>query len=454
MAKKMEDGKEKRHRILKRSKTGIEVEFHLINKRGRISSRASDIIARIKKLHPGIEVTSEIGRSMIEFGSYPDVETYNPALNLADSLEKAGRVCEDSGLMIYPFATYPGRFRPLMNRADSYSVKKKVFGTDRIAIACSVTGFHHHYTLPKGVFDTKSRMLRLLKKSKLEHSMVSSYNFEIAIDPALTLLTQSSPFYQGLYYCKDSRMILYRGGKKLRYKKGLYGKAQQVGGLPPYKQTATDLFDSLARRWRRWERLVKKADPGADFDRLYPNKLDITWNPVKLNKHGTLEQRGMSANYLSVIVAVTILLKFCLKKIQREFIEVVPADFAVNEPFKIENGVLYIPPHSYVRNRLQPWSAYFGYEHEDMHSYTKKFFSFARSLTPKRYYRMIRPLYDMIENKSSVSDQVISYAKKSGYLNNGSLSQDDAAELALHYARQFPVDLKKTRKALERLSSL
>ena len=88
----------------------------------------------------------------------------------------------------------------------------------------------------------------VLIDSKLKQSMLSCYNFEIAIDPIITLFTQSSPFVDGEYLAKDSRMVIYRGGGKLKYSKGLYSSHQQFGALPPYKQTATDLYSSLKLR--------------------------------------------------------------------------------------------------------------------------------------------------------------------------------------------------------------
>jgi len=432
--------------------TGIETEFHLIDTEGRISPRASEVIHALRKRHPDIRVVPEIGKNMIEFNSYPDVYPDNPALDLMRSLELASQVCEEKGVMMYPFGTYPGRFKPEFTDKPVYALKKKIFGPARSEILCRTAGFHHHYTLPKGVFDSRKKEVRLMKKSKLERTMISSYNLEIAADPVLTLLTQSSPFYQGKNFAKDTRVIAYRGGKKLRYMEGAYANLQQMGGLPPYKQTATDLFISLRKRWKRWEDEVSKADPDADFGRLYPYKLDIGWHPVKINKHGTLEQRGMDVNFVSTVLGVTVLLKYCLKEIHREFIEVIPADFGVDEAFKIEKNIMYIPPHTYVRDKFQPWSAYLGFGQDEMYRYAKRFFNMAKTLTPKRYSRVLRPIQDMIDQKRSMSDEILRYATYKGYIDNKEISDDDARELALFYAKKFPKDIEKTKESLLRVA--
>ena len=436
---------------LKNSKTGLEAEFHLIDEKGLISDRASEIISASNKKNEEVVLTKEIGNNIIEFGCYPDVETYNPTLHLIESIEKVADLCQSKDLSIYPFATYPGKFKSVLSNDKKYNIQKKIFG-DRIGITSRVTGFHHHYSLPKGVFDAQSKSFRVLRKSKIARSLTSSYNFEIASDPVLTLFTQSSPFYEGVNLAKDSRVVVYRGGKKLKYMEGLYAKHQQIGGLPPYKHTATDLLISLNKRWDRWRREVKKASPNTNFDKMYPNKLEIGWHPVKINKHGTLEQRGMDINFPSILMAVTVLLKFCLKNIQRDFIEVMPVDFGMDEAFKLENGILYIPPHTSIRDNLQKWSAYDGYSKKQMHKYAKRFFSFARSITPKRYSRIIKPVYEMIDDKSSVSDKILKYAKYKGYLQDGKISNEDAAKLALYYSSQFSKDLKHTQKALQRVS--
>jgi hypothetical protein len=438
---------------LKRSMTGLEVEYFLIDNKGKISHKAPGIISSLLEHDP--HIMPEIGKNMVEFGCYPNVDTYYPSLNMMDSLERAINFCQKKELQFYPFATYPGSFVPKLNTSKKYKTHIKIYGIEKKNIAARVAGFHHHYSLPKGVFDKEKKMLRILRKGKLGRSLMSSYNFEIASDPVLTLFAQSSPFYQGKFIAKDSRALAYRGGKKLGYEHGLYSNHQQLGGLPPYKQTATDLMVSLEKRWQRFEAEAHKVDPKIDLNKLYPYKLDITWNPVKINKHGTLEQRGMDVNLPSVMIAIAVLLKFCLKKIQREFLEILPADHGVDEAFKVEGGVLYVPPHTVIRDTLQSLSVYHGYKSDLMHNYTKRFFSFAQSCTPKSYNKIISPVKEMIENRTSISDKILTYAKRKGFVNKtGGISNKNAAQLALHYSAMLPRDLAETKKNLEKMSSV
>jgi hypothetical protein len=442
------------NRPLKRSKTGLEVEMHLIDSNGKISNNAPDIISAVSEFDPKIPIVKECGKNMVEFGCYPAVDVINPALDLIKSLEATIEIADKQGISLFPFATYPGKFIPETSQGEGYCLKKSIFGEERFMHAQRCTGFHHHYTLPKGVFNNEKKEIRLMVRSKLSRSLIGSYNFEIAVDPILTLFAQSSPFYQGVNFAKDARVVMYRGGKKLKNTDGVYANLQQIGGLPPYKQNATDLIHSMNRRIQRWKRVIKKADPSANFDKLYPFKLDIGWHPVKINKHGTLEERGMDMNYPSILFAISTLLKYSLKKIQHEFIEVIPTDLGIHEPFKIEDGILHIPPHTYVRNKYQVWSAVEGYNNKKMYEYVKRFYNFAKALVPKSKRTMLDHLDWIIEHKESTSDRIIRHCRRKSIYNDGSISDSDACELALYYASKFPKNIDQVKQKLLKLSLL
>ncbi|RLG13004.1 MAG: hypothetical protein DRN71_05535 [Candidatus Nanohalarchaeota archaeon] len=432
---------------------GLEIELHIIDEKGKLSYKGLDLINKIKTKYPEINVVKECGLNMVETGCYPHMNAYNPAVEMIGTIETIIRVAKENKLRVYPFGTYPGktesRFTPDIN--GNYKIKEKIFGVENFSLATKAVGFHHYYALPKGVFDYEKKNLRLLIDSKLKRSLLNTYNFEIAIDPILTLLTQSSPFFEGKLLAKDSRMLIYRGGKKLGYP-GLYSNFQQVGALPPYKQTETDLIRSIKRRQQRWKRAAKKADKNVNFGRMYATELDISWNPIKINKHGTLEQRGMDMNYMSIVLGVSVLLKSCLKKIQREFIEVIPSDIGIKDSFKLHNGIMYIPPHIFVREKLQKSSAYKGFDDDALYGYTKRFYMFAKSVTPEIYNPLLKNIENMIRKKSSVSDKIVGFAKRKKMIDSsGEISQKDAQVIALHFSKKFENDLKKTREIVEKI---
>ena len=440
---------------LKRSMTGLETELHVIDDEGNLSYEGFNLITLIKKKYPEINVVKECGQNMIETGCYPHMNAYNPAIEMMSTIEKIIEVAKENKLRIYSFGTYPGktesRFTP--DPTGTYKIQEKIFGAEKFSLATKAIGFHHHYALPKGVFDYEKKNLKLLIDSKLKRSLLNCYNFEIAIDPILTLLTQSSPFFEGKLLAKDSRMLIYRGGKKLAYP-GLYSNFQQVGALPPYKQTETDLMRSIKRRKYRWNKAVKKVDKTVNIDQMYVSELDISWNPVKINKHGTLEQRGMDMNYISIVLGVSVLLKSCLKKIQRDFIEVIPSDIGIKDSFKLQNGIMYIPPHIFVREQLQKKSAYQGFDDDTLYEYTKRFYRFAKSLTPEIYKPLLKNIENMIRERKSVSDEIVSFARREEMINDrGEISQKDARIIALHFSKKFECDLKETKKIVEKIKT-
>lgn len=439
---------------LKFGTTGLEIESHIITLEGDIDYSAMELIEDVKNKHPTVEIVKECGKNIIEFGCYPDFNTYNPALEMIDSLEKTFQVAEKKGLSLYPFGTYPGkmetRFTP--DTSGKYPIQEKIFGKEKFSLSTKVVGFHHHYSLPKSVFDPEKKQLKLLIDGKLKRSLLNCYNFEIAIDPILTLLTQSSPFFEGELLGKNSRILVYRGGKKLKYL-GLYNNHQMFGGLPPYKQTETDLLYSMKRKQIKWKQLVKKADPETNFNEMYPYKLDIAWNPVKINKHGTLEHRGMDANFMSILLGVSALIKFSLKKIQEDYVEVIPSDVGIKEPFKIKKGMIFVPPHTYVRAMLQKASAYEGFDNEELLEYTKKFYRFAKKLTPKIYHPLINKIGQMIKWKKSTSDKIIIYARKKRLINEDNTLINGAEKLiAKKFSEQYRKDLIETKKIVEEIS--
>ena len=438
---------------LKYSKVGMEIETHIIDENGSVSDRSEEIIKKVKEVDEKIPIIKECGKNMLEFGCYPSDELAIPALDLVYSLETTFEIAKKMNLTMFPFATYPGKFKPIQSSGPGYKLKKKIFGEEKFEYAMKCTGFHNHYSLPKGVFDYKKLHLKELKNSKLSRNMISAYNFEIAIDPILTLFAQSSPFIDGNYLAKDSRMLVYRGGRKLKYD-GLYAKHQQIGGLPPYKQTVTDLMHSQLLRVKTWKKLIKKSYPNVKFEELYESPLDVGWNPVKINPHGTIEQRGMDMNFISTLVAVSVLIKSYMRKIQEEFIEVLPADFGMEEPFKFEKGILYIPPHSYVRNQLQNFSAYKGFSSKELYEYASKFFKLGKEIAEKEELILLNPIKDMLDTKDSMSDKIVNYAKSKGYYNEGKINNKDAAEMALYYSDKFYEDFLQIKQHIVDLKGL
>lgn len=440
--------------IIKHFKIGGEFEFFTLDTNGYMIEGAKKVITEVQKRYPKIPITKECGTNMIEMGVPPDIHTPNVYRYFLSDISQVIEVAKELGVILYPFSTYPGMFTPKFNTDKSYTAKEHIFGKERWKIAAECVGHHFHYTLPWGVFDGENKALKPLINSKHKQSLVNIYNMAIAMDPVLTVFTQSSPFYRGKHLGKDSRVIAYRGGLALKYKDGLYTKYPKFGALQQYKFTGADLIHTINNKNKHWLNLIKKHAPDYyEEAKRDQSILATSWNPVKVNPHGTIELRGMDINYPSILLAIGTMIQYIGKLIQQDFVQVLPSDIGLVKPFRREENVIYIPPYSHVRLRLQYLSAYEGLANDEVYEYALSLFKLAKKNMPKEMYPFVEPLEKMLKDRYTVSDQIIDTAKNKGFVQKGTISNENAAELALHYSKEFLQDIKKTQDLLSNFNS-
>ena len=438
---------------LKRSTLGFEVEFFILDHNGKLSNEADSLLKKIeeKKRNPHSEIIPECSKNIIEVGSYPSVETSNTVEALIDNLKLLLYTAEEQNLMICPLATYPGKGSPkIRSSVPKYKAEEILFGQKRYKMAGSCTGFHFHYALPWGVFNQKKLTLKKLINSKNKQSLVNAYNFLIAIDPALTTFMQSSPFFKGRHLAKDCRLLIWRGGDIFNYPDGLYATQPRFGALPSYEHTGTDLINLINLRYDDWLKILKEGGVKESEMPKYHSVLDTNWTPVRINSHGTIEQRGMDINHLLIMASVSIVISSVLKAIQEDYIKVECSDIAVCEPFKIDKKTIYIPPDTYVINELQKLSAYKGLESEVMWYYCKRLLSLVKILEGKKIEWLLEPLDKMIKDKMTVSDEIMAEAKKLGYENyKKPIPNEIAAEIAINHSKRLFKEIVLVQKFLE-----
>lgn len=438
---------------LKRFLSGVELEFFLLDREGNVSNCADSVLKKAKGLNPKASIEQECAKNMIELNHYPKEHPQDTIRELLETYEVLLDAANDLGILTLPLSCYPGTFEPQMRTGKLYGVKRKIFGAKKFKIAGRVTGFHYHHTLPRGVFDKERLVIKRLVNSKFKAATINAYNFAIAADPALSVLMASSPFYQSEHLGKDSRVFVYRGGRKLKYPQGLYSDFLSIGGLPPYKQTLEDLKYSMRRRRLIWKGEIRRAGGNPNLVDSYASPLDIGWNPVRINKHDTIEQRGIDMNFLDNVMGTTTLMNYAMDRIQDEFILVAPSEIGIDEPFKLEGKVLYIPPHTYLRNRLQYQAALHGFASKSAKRYSKRFVRFCRSCMPSRQMDIAGPAIKIADAERSVSDSILRFARRRGHdvmKTKARLPQPLAREIALHAAGQGTRRMRKTERILEK----
>lgn len=428
---------------------GLEIELFTLDNSGNMVNSADKLIKKVNEKNKDIILKEECAKNMVELCSFPSLNVHDSMADILKNLEALLICAEKMDITIFPLGTYPGKFTPKMRKTSGYKIKEGLFGKKRFEIAGRCIGFHCHYALPWGVFDQKNLTIKELINSKNKQSLVNSYNLLIAMDPVLTTFMQSSPFYQGKFFGKDSRVIQYRGGKNLRFPDGLYSNYPAFGGLQTYKHTGTDLLNYISNKYVIWRNKLRKVGFNIQTLSKYGSILETTWNPVKVNANGTLEQRGMDVNMPLLILSASTMIKYILKNVQQEFIKVVPSDIGIKEPFKFEKNTLYISPDSNVRTKLQRASAYKGLDSDIIYNYSKRLLKLAKSLVTKKERKFLGPFENMIKERKTVSDGIILEAKKKGYSKGAELPQKVAAEIALNHSHKLFKDILLTKKLVE-----
>ena len=435
--------------IRKHFKFGIELELFTLDEKGFMSHEAGTLIQEVQKKFPHIDIQKECGQNIIEIGCKPHVLIPNIMKQVVQDLQNILSYAQEQNIFLYPFGTYPGAFEPQIYEDIRYYAQQKILGDERFKIAARCTGLHCHYTLPWGVFNYLEKIIRIPLQSKNKQSMINIYNLFIALDPLLIAFSQSSPFYQGRYVAKSSRVVMYRGGEVFQCPEGLFANYKKFGALPPYILTGTDLVDSIQKRFLEWRSLIEETGVPIESALKHGSILGLSWNSVRLNAHGTTEQRSMDSNLPSIIVALALLIKFIAKHTQENFVQVLPSDMSIKTPFKYENNCLYIPPYSYVRDELQPKAAFEGLQNESVFQYCAVFFQLVKKLMPQNRHYLLLPLEDMLKERKSMADKILNKAKELGVVPEQGLSNEKAAELALFLCREFNEDLQSTFEKLK-----
>lgn len=420
---------------------GVETEFFLIDDKGRVSNSADSLLRKTNL------AKKECGKNMIEVLSDP---YYNVAESMKDLIRKV-KAIRDITLKndkdIWFYGTYPGNFQPKMRTDREYRVKEKLFGPVKFRIAGRCIGMHCHYTLPRGIFDPIEKTLNILVGTRLNRRFIDSYNMFIAMDPVLTTFMQSSPFYQGKFYGKDSRTIFYRGDEFFGVD-GLYTKYQNFGGLPDYELDNIDILEIIEDRFDYWLKLIKKLGLNIKTINLYKSTLDTNWGPIKVSPHGTLEHRGMDINRFDLVASCALVIKQTMRTIKEKNLKVKISPIGIKDPFKVEGNSVYIPPFDYVRYIMQFESAVHGLKSKAVLNYCKGLMKMIGSGAPIKRKKIIRPFSDMVNKKRTVSDEIIRKVRMT-VGNVEKLTNKEASDVALLMMRNIDKNIDKTEKMLD-----
>lgn len=430
---------------------GFETEMLILEENGAVSSRADELIEKAANMKLKYPVHKDYTYNMIEISSIANVKVFKAAHGWLQTMKQLISMAKRNGIRFYPYGTYFGTHVPVSRTDRYYRMCEDILGPSKYTFSTGhVLGFHFHYCLPYGTFNRTTSGLRHLFKSKYKEQLLNIYNAIIAIDPAVTNFMESSPFVDGRFIAKDARLFLYRAmrtGKGKNSIKGLYYDNVIFGKLPRYCSAISDLIMLIEHRYNTWKELVEVHHPKyLDIvDSRHP--LQFNWGPLRINRVGTFEYRGLDMNLPSNMIGTSLLLKYLLHKIRKEELTVKPSDIGIREPFKIEGQVIHVPPHAYLSDVLQYKSALFGLQDDEVYRYTKGLTNLVLKEVPTQKDPGVAKIKRMLYERKTQSDEILGTIAKAGHSLSERLDEEFARELALQACDDFEKDIYRLLEA-------
>jgi carboxylate-amine ligase len=333
-------------------RVGLEQEFSLVEESGLPSQRADEFLDRCRvETGPGGPMcfAPEFVKGLVEVNAPPVRTLAELEREYAKNLRLAVGAARALGLRLYPLGTYPLPLRPVVRGGPDYHVQVSTVGPERFVDAGRCAGTHLHVELPAGTVDTRIGLVAGAPTGAKDE-VLNLHNLATALDPALVALTRSCPYYEGRATGLAVRTVHYRGSADFGWK-GVYTDLPQVGALLPYAADADHLARQQFDRYRAWLAAMDRASVERRlFTEAGGDLLRPAWNPVRLNRQGTLELRGMDSNLPEVILTVAALILGAADRVRRDSLEVVPEEGVGT--FEVAGGTLRVPGFGRLGGKL------------------------------------------------------------------------------------------------------
>jgi carboxylate-amine ligase len=364
--------------VIKR-RIGLEQEFFLVDEAGVISDRADEflqgchLMAEAQGCNPGYFVP-EFVKCMLEINTAPADTGTELAKEYLKNLKLAIAVGRQMGLRLYPLSSYPLHIMPVMRDKPNYHIQARTVGYERFLHAGKCTGTHLHLEVPTGVIDPRVAVSYNSTATEREE-LLNTYNLATALDSVLISLARACPFYEGVAIGLASHTIRYRGSEKFGWE-GVYTHLQPVGGLMPYADCIESLVEQQFTRYYAWLEAMDKAGVERHlFLEAGGSLLKSAWNPVRLNRLGTVEIRCIDSNYPSVILGVISLVYNAAHRVRSEQLTVKPAKGIYT--FDLSSDRLWVPDFEYLNGDLLYAAATEGVKHPQVKAYVDSVLQFA-----------------------------------------------------------------------------
>ncbi|CAN5651686.1 hypothetical protein BH18ACT11_BH18ACT11_23310 [soil metagenome] len=411
-------------RLLDR-RAGLEQEFFLVEESGRPSERADEFLRSCQAMTKEESGSAacfapEFVLGLVEVNTPPVYTLSDLEREYARNLEVAVRAARSLGLRLYPLGTYPLPLDPAAREGLDYRVQVSTVGPERFVDAGRCAGTHLHLELQAGTVDAGVGISATASGAAREE-VLNTYNLATALDPALVALTRSCPYFEGRATGLAVRTVHYRGDAFFGWQ-GVYTNLPEVGALMPYADDAEHLIKQQFDRYEAWLAAMDRAGvERRQFAEAGGDVLRPAWNPVRLNRQGTLELRGMDSNYPDVTLTACALALGAADRVRRDGLEVVPDERA--NYFEVTGDVLRVPDFGRLGGELLYAAVTGGVNHEAISAYLDSILDLAgedERLAGLRDHRSTTGVYPTTE--AGILED---------YSGSGSLSEDKGLRLVL-----------------------
>ena len=388
-------------RLLDR-RAGLEQEYFLVEESGHPSKRADEFLEACQAMTEAESGSAacfapEFVLGLVEVNTPPVYNLSDLEREYVRNLGIALRTASSLGLRLYPLGTYPLPLRPVARDGLDYRVQVGTVGPERFVDAGRCAGTHLHLELQPGTVDTTAAISATASTAAREEAL-NVYNLATALDPALISLTRSCPFFEGRATGLAVRTVHYRGNALFGWE-GVYTELPQVGALLPYAEDSEQLIRQQFDRYEAWLAAMDRA--GVErryFSEAGGDLLRPAWNPVRLNRQGTLELRGMDSNHPEVTLTAAAIILGTAEHVRSEGLEVVP-DKGVRT-FEVAGGVLRVPDFDLLNGKLLHAAVTGGMQDETVSTYVDSILDLAgedERLAKLRRQRLTTGVYPTTE---------------------------------------------------------
>jgi carboxylate-amine ligase len=156
----------------------------------------------------------------------------------------------------------------------------------------------------------------------------------------------------------------------------VYKDLPQVGALLPYAEDAEHLIHQQFDRYKAWLSAMDRAGVQRRyFAEAGGDLLRPAWNPVRLNRQGTLELRGMDSNYPEVTLTAAAIIFRSADRVRRDGLELLPDDGVL--AYEVTGDVLRVPGFGHLGGDLLHAAVTGGAGDETVAAYLDSILEFA-----------------------------------------------------------------------------